>query len=102
MRLARIVLLRASWITSWPRLPRIVDTWCEGRASGAAELEFDDCFVPHNRVVGGLRNGWGLARATLNLSRLPVAAIPRTELRLENHRSGGNRPWTWTSTPRMR
>lgn len=45
------------------------------RASGAAELEFDDCFVPHNRVVGGLRNGWGLARATLNLSRLPVAAM---------------------------
>jgi alkylation response protein AidB-like acyl-CoA dehydrogenase len=45
------------------------------RASGAAELEFDDCFVPDNRVVGGLRNGWGLARATLNLSRLPVAAM---------------------------
>ena len=45
------------------------------RASGAAELEFIDCFVPDNRVVGGLRNGWGLARATLNLSRLPVAAM---------------------------
>ena len=45
------------------------------RASGAAELEFDDCYVPDNRVVGGLRNGWGLARATLNLSRLPVAAM---------------------------
>lgn len=45
------------------------------RASGAAELEFDDYFVPDNRVVGGLRNGWGLARATLNMSRLPVAAM---------------------------
>lgn len=45
------------------------------RASGAAELEFDECFVPDNMVVGGLRNGWGLARATLNLSRLPVAAM---------------------------
>ncbi len=45
------------------------------RASGAAELEFDDCFVPDTRVVGGLRNGWALARATLNLSRLPVAAM---------------------------
>lgn len=45
------------------------------RASGAAELEFDDCFVPDRRVVGGLRSGWGLARATLNLSRLPVAAM---------------------------
>lgn len=45
------------------------------RASGAAELEFDQCFVPDNYVVGGLRNGWGLARATLNISRLPVAAM---------------------------
>lgn len=45
------------------------------RASGAAELEFDNCFVPDQRVVGGLRNGWGLARATLNISRLPVAAM---------------------------
>lgn len=45
------------------------------RASGAAELEFEDCFVPDAMVVGGVRNGWGLARATLNLSRLPVAAM---------------------------
>lgn len=45
------------------------------RASGAAELEFEDCFVPDDMVVGGVRNGWGLARATLNLSRLPVAAM---------------------------
>ncbi len=45
------------------------------RASGAAELELDDCFVPDSMVVGGLRKGWGLARATLNLSRLPVAAM---------------------------
>lgn len=45
------------------------------RASGAAELELDGCFVPDAMVVGGVRNGWGLARATLNLSRLPVAAM---------------------------
>ena len=45
------------------------------RSSGAAELELDDCFVPDNMVVGGARNGWGLMRATLNLSRLPVAAM---------------------------
>lgn len=45
------------------------------RASAAAELELDDCFVPDAMVVGGVRNGWGLARATLNLSRLPVAAM---------------------------
>lgn len=45
------------------------------RASGAAELELDGCFVPDAMVVGGLRKGWGLARATLNLSRLPVAAM---------------------------
>lgn len=45
------------------------------RASGAAELEFDNCFVPDKYIVGGLRNGWGLARATLNISRLPVAAM---------------------------
>lgn len=65
----------------------LVDTGCAGfrvartelkmgmRASGAAELELDDCFVPDAMVVGGVRNGWGLARATLNLSRLPVAAM---------------------------
>lgn len=45
------------------------------RASAAAELELDDCFVADADVVGGLRNGWGLARATLNLSRLPVAGM---------------------------
>lgn len=45
------------------------------RVSGAAELEFNQCFVPDNRVLGGVGNGWGLNRATLNLSRLPVAAM---------------------------
>jgi len=45
------------------------------RASGAAELEFDDVFVPDIQVVGGLRNGWAINRATLNLSRIPVAAM---------------------------
>jgi alkylation response protein AidB-like acyl-CoA dehydrogenase len=45
------------------------------RASSAAELELDDVFVPHDAVIGGLRNGWALNRATLNLSRLPVAAM---------------------------
>ncbi len=45
------------------------------RASGAAELEFEDVFVPADRVLGGLRRGWALNRATLNLSRLPVAAM---------------------------
>jgi alkylation response protein AidB-like acyl-CoA dehydrogenase len=45
------------------------------RASGAAELELDGVFVPRERVLGGLRRGWALNRATLNLSRLPVAAM---------------------------
>jgi alkylation response protein AidB-like acyl-CoA dehydrogenase len=45
------------------------------RASGAAELELDGVFVPRERIVGGLRRGWALNRATLNLSRLPVAAM---------------------------
>jgi alkylation response protein AidB-like acyl-CoA dehydrogenase len=45
------------------------------RASGAAELELDDVFVSEDAVVGGLRNGWALNRATLNLSRIPVAAM---------------------------
>jgi alkylation response protein AidB-like acyl-CoA dehydrogenase len=45
------------------------------RASSATELEFDDVFVPDDHVVGGLRNGWALNRATLNASRTPVAAI---------------------------
>ncbi|WP_084191707.1 acyl-CoA dehydrogenase family protein [Algiphilus aromaticivorans] len=45
------------------------------RASGAAELELEDVFVPSDRVVGGLRQGWALNRATLNMSRLPVGAM---------------------------
>lgn len=45
------------------------------RASAATELEFDDCFVPDDHVVLGLRKGWALNRATLNLSRMPVSAM---------------------------
>jgi alkylation response protein AidB-like acyl-CoA dehydrogenase len=45
------------------------------RASGAAEIELDDVFVGHDAVLGGLRNGWALNRATLNMSRIPVAAM---------------------------
>ncbi len=45
------------------------------RASGAAELEFEDVFVPDDHVVGGLRQGWAINRAVLNLSRIPVAAM---------------------------
>lgn len=45
------------------------------RASGAAEFEFSDVFVPHRRVVGALRQGWTINRATLNASRIPVAAM---------------------------
>lgn len=45
------------------------------RASGAAELLFDDVFVPTERVIGGLRNGWAINRATLNASRIPVATM---------------------------
>lgn len=45
------------------------------RASGAAELEFVDVFVPDANVVGSVRGGWSLNRQTLNLSRLPVASM---------------------------
>lgn len=45
------------------------------RASGAAELLFDQVFVPDDHVIGGLRNGWAINRSILNLSRLPVAAM---------------------------
>lgn len=45
------------------------------RASGAAELEFDDVFVPDTHVIGGVRGGWALNRITLNFSRIPVGAI---------------------------
>ena len=45
------------------------------RASGAAEIELTDVFVPSDRVIGGLRNGWALNRATLNASRIPVASM---------------------------
>lgn len=45
------------------------------RASGAAELELDDVLVPDAHRVGALRGGWALNRATLNLSRIPVAGM---------------------------
>lgn len=45
------------------------------RASGAAELALDDVLVADRDVVGGLRRGWALNRATLNLSRIPVGAM---------------------------
>lgn len=45
------------------------------RASSAAELSFNDAWVPAEDVVGGLRQGWALNRATLNGSRYPVAAM---------------------------
>lgn len=44
------------------------------RASGAAEIELEDVFVEDDRVLG-LRKGWALNRATLNMSRLPVAGM---------------------------
>ncbi len=45
------------------------------RASGAAEIELHDVFVPNDRIIGGLRKGWALNRATLNASRIPVASM---------------------------
>ena len=45
------------------------------RASGAAELEFSELFVADADLVGGLRQGWALNRATLNASRIPVASM---------------------------
>lgn len=45
------------------------------RASGAAELELRDVFVPDEHVIGKLRTGWALNRASLTCSRMPVAAI---------------------------
>ena len=45
------------------------------RASAAVELIFEDVFVPADHVIGGLRSGWALSRATLDMSRGPVGAI---------------------------
>ncbi len=70
------------------------------RASGAAELEFDNVRVPESHIVGGLRKGWALNRATLNFSRLPVAAMAvgfaqsALDIAMDyvvNHRLGGRR-----------
>lgn len=70
------------------------------RVSGAAEIEFDNYFVPERMVLGGAEKGWGLNRATLNFSRLPVAAMAvglaqqATELAIEfsNMMTLANRP----------
>ncbi|REK44475.1 MAG: acyl-CoA dehydrogenase [Planctomycetota bacterium] len=45
------------------------------RASAATELLLEDVFVPDEHVIGELREGWALNRASLNLSRIPVAAL---------------------------
>lgn len=45
------------------------------RASHAAELAFDELFVPDSHVVGAVRQGWAINRAVLNVSRIPVAAL---------------------------
>lgn len=45
------------------------------RASSAAELSFNNAYVPAEDIVSGLRRGWALNRATLNTSRYPVAAM---------------------------
>jgi alkylation response protein AidB-like acyl-CoA dehydrogenase len=77
--------LEGEGIASWTAF--LVDTRAAGfrvarterkmgmRASGAAELELDGVFVPRERILGGLRRGWALNRATLNMSRVPVAAM---------------------------
>lgn len=70
-----------SWTCFYVRVPaqgfRVVRTELKMgmRASGAAELEFDNLFVPTKHIVGGLRQGWLLNRATLNSSRIPVASM---------------------------
>lgn len=45
------------------------------RASAAAELNFNQVFVPASHLIGKERQGWALNRATLNYSRIPVAAM---------------------------
>jgi alkylation response protein AidB-like acyl-CoA dehydrogenase len=45
------------------------------RVSSAAELLFEDSFVPDDHVIGDLRSGWAINRAVLNTSRIPVGAI---------------------------
>lgn len=45
------------------------------RASSAAELCLDNAYVARSDIIGGLRQGWALNRATLNASRYPVAAM---------------------------
>ncbi len=45
------------------------------RASPAAELVFDDVFVPDADVVAGEKRGWKLNRMTLDVSRAGVGAM---------------------------
>jgi butyryl-CoA dehydrogenase len=45
------------------------------RASAAAELAFHDVLVPDDHVIGELRQGWAINRATLNASRYAVAGM---------------------------
>jgi len=45
------------------------------RACPAAELIFEDCFVPAENVIGGEGGGWALNQQVLASSRGPVGAI---------------------------
>jgi alkylation response protein AidB-like acyl-CoA dehydrogenase len=45
------------------------------RACDAAQLFFDDVFLPRRNLVGTERSGWALNRNALNYSRGPVGAI---------------------------
>jgi acyl-CoA dehydrogenase len=51
-----------------------VDTTMGSAAWTLAELEFDDCFVPSEAVLGELGGGFALAMESLNEGRLSVAA----------------------------
>ncbi len=44
------------------------------RASHTAELIFDDCWIPEDRLVGEVGQGWEIAEAILQKGRLSVAA----------------------------
>jgi len=45
------------------------------RACPAAELVFDDVFVPADHLIGEEGGGWGLNRTIMSVTRTPVATI---------------------------
>lgn len=68
------------WIDlDWPGV-RVVPTACVSGRAEVAELFLDDVFVPADRVVGGVDEGWGVVMYLLQFERGAYAWFRQAEM----------------------